>query len=77
MTGSEPESSAVLSAWADSAGDGDLAAVDLGLDGGGGVDHAVEHDGDLALGGRELAGDVGEGLGARGVEGDVDHVGAH
>jgi len=57
--------------------DGHLAVGNRRLHGGRGVLDPVEHDGNLALRGSKLGGDVGEDLGALGVERDIDLIGSH
>ncbi len=56
------------------AGDGNLAASDLGLHGRRGLHLAVKDDDDLALGAGQVLRGVGEGLRALGIKGDVDRV---
>ena len=56
------------------AGDGDLAAGDLGLHGRRGLHFAVKDDDDLALGACQVLRGVGERLRALGIKGDVDRI---
>ena len=56
------------------AGDGHLAAGDLGLHGRRGLHFAVKDDDDLALGACQVLRGVGERLRALGIKGDVDRI---
>ena len=56
------------------AGDGNVAVGDDGLHGGRGLHLAVEDDDDLALGGSEVFGRLGEGLRALGIEAQVNRI---